>query len=107
MINNSNQKYVKMTKKIIYQIQNSKRKDITKYQTFCFRQSKEIKLWCEQNNINCNIVEDLIFKRNKLKSIDIWYNEKEILYDDRTRDYGHQYLDFRKIKQNVVLCPSQ
>ena len=91
-----------MTEKIIYQIQNSKRKGITKYQTLGFKQAKEIKLWCDQNNINCNIVEDLIIKRNKLKSIDIWHDEKGILYDDGTHDYGNQYLNFRKIKQNVV-----
>ena len=40
MINSSNQKYVKITEKNIYQIQNSKQKGITKYQTLGFTQAK-------------------------------------------------------------------
>jgi len=102
MIEGSTNKYLKMTNQIIYQIQNGKRKGITKYQTLGFRQAKEIKLWCDEKNINCNIITDQTITRNKLVNIDIWHDKNGNLYDDGYEDYGNQYLDFRSIKQNVV-----
>ena len=102
MVEGSNKKYVKMTEQITHQIQNSKRQGITKYQTLGWKHAKEIKSWCDENNINCNIVTDQTITRNKLQSIDIWHDEKGVLYDDGYEDYGNQYLDFRSIKQHVV-----
>ena len=102
MVEGVTKKYVKMTEQITHQIQNSKRQGITKYQTLGWKHAKEIKSWCDENNINCNIVTDQTITRNKLQSIDIWHDKKGNLYDDGYEDYGNQYLDFRKIKQNVV-----
>lgn len=89
-----------MTEQNIRQIQGSKRK--VKYQTLGWKNAKEIKSWCDENNIFCNIVTDQNITRNKLVNIDVWHSIDGNLYDDGTRDYGHQYLDFRCIKQNVV-----
>ena len=102
MAERATKKYVKMTEQITHQIQNSKRQGITKYQTLGWKHAKEIKSWCDENNINCNIVTDQTITRNKLQSIDIWHDEKGYPYDDGGRDYGNQYLDFRSIKQHVV-----
>lgn len=102
MVEGSTKKYVKMTDQIIYKIQNGKRKGIIKYQTLGYKQAKEIKLWCDENNINCNIITDQTITRNKLVNIDIWHDKKENLYDDGYEYCGNQYFDFRKIKQNVV-----
>ena len=102
MVEGSNKKYVKMTEQITHQIQNSKRQGITKYQTLGWKHAKEIKSWCDENNINCNIVTDQTITRNKLQSIDIWLDEKGYPYDDGYEDCGNQYLDFRSIKQHVV-----
>lgn len=102
MVNNSAKKYIKTTKNIIHKITNGKRKGKIKYQTLGWKQAKEIKLYCDENNINCDIIEDKNIMRNKLKNIGIWYDINGDLYDDETRDYGHQYLDYRKIKQKVV-----
>jgi hypothetical protein len=102
MVEGSTKKYVKMTDQIIYKIQNGKRKGIIKYQTLGYKQAKEIKLWCDENNINCNIITDQTITRNKLVNIDIWHDKEGNLYNDGCRDYGNQYLDFRSIKQNVV-----
>lgn len=102
MVSGATNKYTKMTEKIICQIQTTKRKGTVKYQTLGWRQAKEIKLWCNQNNINCTLVEDSHISRNKLISIDIWHNDDGTLYSDGTEDYGREYLDFRKSKQNVV-----
>ena len=102
MVESSAKKYVKMTDQIIYKIQNGKRKGIIKYQTLGYKQAKEIKLWCDEKNINCNIITDQTITRNKLVNIDIWHDKKRNLYDDGYEDYGNQYLDFRSIKQNVV-----
>ena len=77
MIEGSTNKYLKMTDQIIYKIQNGKRKGIIKYQTLGFRQAKEIKLWCDEKNINCNIITDQTITRNKLVNIDIWHDKKE------------------------------
>ena len=102
MVEGATKKYVKMTEQITHQIQNSKRQGITKYQTLGWKHAKEIKSWCDENNINCNIVTYQTITRNKLQSIDIWHDEKGVLYDDGYEDYGNQYLDFRSIKQHVV-----
>jgi hypothetical protein len=102
MVEGATKKYVKMTERITHQIQNGKRKGITKYQTLGWKHAKEIKSWCDENNINCNISTDQTITRNKLQSIDIWHSIDGNLYDDGYRDYGNQYLDFRSIKQNVV-----
>ena len=102
MVEGSNKKYVKMTEQITHQIQNSKRQGITKYQTLGWKHAKEIKSWCDENNINCNIVTDQTITRNKLQSIDIWHDEKGYLYDDYFDDYGYMYLNYRSIKQPVV-----
>ena len=102
MAERATKKYVKMTEQITHQIQNSKRQGITKYQTLGWKHAKEIKSWCDENNINCNIVTDQTITRNKLQSIDIWLDANGDLYDDGGRDYGYMYLDFRRIKQHVV-----
>jgi hypothetical protein len=102
MVNNSSKKYIKTTENIIHKITNGKRKGKIKYQTLGWKQAKEIKLYCDENNINCDIIEDKNIMQNKLKNIGIWYDIEGNIYDDGTRDYGHQYLDYRKIKQNVV-----
>ena len=102
MAERATKKYVKMTEQITHQIQNGKRKGITKYQTLGWKHAKEIKSWCDENNINCNIVTDQTITRNKLQSIDIWHDEKGYLYDDYFDDYGYMYLNYRSIKQPVV-----
>jgi hypothetical protein len=102
MAERATKKYVKMTEQITHQIQNSKRQGITKYQTLGWKHAKEIKSWCDENNINCNIVTDQTITRNKLQSIDIWHDEKGYLYDDYFDDYGYMYLNYRSIKQPVV-----
>jgi hypothetical protein len=102
MVNNSAKKYIKTTENIIHKITNGKRKGKIKYQTLGWKQAKEIKLYCDKNNINCNIIEDDNIMQNKLKNIGIWYDIEGNIYDDGTRDYGRQYLDYRKIKQRVV-----
>lgn len=102
MVNGSNEKYLRTTEKLKHQILNSKRKGIVKYQTLGWKQAKEIKLWCEQNNIQCDIVEDTKVVRNKLDNINIWFDSDGRLYDDGCRDYGRQYLDFQYKKQQVV-----
>jgi len=102
MISGTTQKYKRTTSQIIHQIQTGKRKGTIKYQTLGWKQAKEIKLWCDENKINCNIVEDLNIMRNKLHSIDTWWDIDGTLYDDGTRDYGNEYIDFRIIKQHVV-----
>ena len=100
MVDGANLKYTKMTEQIIRQIQTTKRK--VKYQTLGWKQAKEIKSWCDENNIICNIVTDPIITRNKLVNIDVWHSIDGNLYDDGYLDYGNQYLDFRSTKQNVV-----
>lgn len=102
MIDGSNKKYIDTTTKIIKQIQTNKCNENKKYQTLGWKQAKEIKKWCNENNYVCNIIEDPIIERNKLQYIDVWFDENGDLYDDGTRDYGRQYLDFRSTKQNVV-----
>ena len=102
MVDGSNLKYKKMTEQIIQQIQTTKRNGKVKYQTLGWKHAKEIKLWCDENNVICNIVTDPIITRNKLVNIDIWHSIDGNLYDDGCRDYGNQYLDFRSTKQNVV-----
>ena len=102
MVNGANLKYKKMTEQIIRQIQTTKRNGKVKYQTLGWKHAKEIKSWCDENNINCNIVTDQTITRNKLQSIDIWLDANGDLYDDGGRDYGYMYLDFRRIKQHVV-----
>lgn len=91
---NAIQKYKNMTEKIINQIQMSKRKGNVKHQTLGWKQAKEIKKWCEQNNIICNIVEDVNITQNKLHSIDMYVDNDGINNDN--------YINFIKIKQNVV-----
>ena len=100
MVAGANLKYKKMTEQIIRQIQTTKRN--VKYQTLGWKHAKEIKSWCDENNIICNIVTDPIITRNKLINIDIWHSIDGNLYDDGSRDYGNRYLDFRSTKQNVV-----
>ena len=102
MVGGATNKYKKMTDQIIHQIQTSKRKGTRKYQTLGWKQAKEIQSWCHSNNINCSIVQDTDITRNKLQSIDIWYDINGELYDDGSRDYERQHLDFRNTKQNVV-----
>ena len=102
MVDGANLKYTKMTEQIIRQIQTTKRKGKVKYQTLGWKQAKEIKSWCDENNIICNIVTDPIITRNKLVNIDVWHSIDGNLYDDGYLDYGNQYLDFRSTKQNVV-----
>jgi hypothetical protein len=102
MVDGANLKYTKMTEQIIRQIQTTKRKCKVKYQTLGWKQAKEIKSWCDENNIICNIVTDPIITRNKLVNIDVWHSIDGNLYDDGYLDYGNQYLDFRSTKQNVV-----
>ena len=102
MVDGVNLKYTKMTEQIIRQIQTTKRKGKVKYQTLGWKQAKEIKSWCDENNIICNIVTDPIITRNKLVNIDVWHSIDGNLYDDGYLDYGNQYLDFRSAKQNVV-----
>ena len=101
MVDGANLKYKKMTEQIIRQIQTTKRMKV-KYQTLGWKHAKEIKSWCDENNIICNIVTDPIITRNKLVNIDVWHSIDGNLYDDGYEDYGNQYLDFRSIKQNVV-----
>ena len=55
MVDGANLKYTKMTEQIIRQIQTTKRKGKVKYQTLGWKQAKEIKSWCDENNIICNI----------------------------------------------------
>lgn len=102
MANKATQKYRKMLEKITHQIRTSKRKGIVKYQTLGWKQAKEIKLWCDSNNINCKIVEDVNIVRNKLQHIDVWHDINGNLYNDGTRDYSNQHLDFRSRPQKVV-----
>lgn len=102
MVDGASIKYRKMTDQIIRQIQTAKRKGNVKYQTLGWRQAKEIKSWCDQNDIICNIVTDPVITRNKLVNIDVWHSIDGNLYDDGCRDYGHQYLDFRRKKQDVI-----
>lgn len=102
MVDGTNKKYIKMKKQIIQQIQTTKRKGKVKYQTLGWKHAKEIKSWCDENNIICNIVTDPNITRNKLVNIDVWHSIDGNLYDDGYEDYGNQYLDFRTIKQNVV-----
>jgi hypothetical protein len=102
MVDESNKKYKKMTEKIIQQIQTSTRNGKVKYQALGWKHAKEIKSWCDENYINCDIVVDPIITRNKLVNIDIWHAINGNLYDDGYGDYGNQYLDFRSTKQNVV-----
>lgn len=102
MVKGSNLKYKKMTEQIMRQIQTTKRKGKVKYQTLGWKHAKEIKSWCDENNIICNIVTDPIITRNKLVNIDVWHSTDGNLYDDGYNDYGRMYLDFRSTKQNVV-----
>lgn len=102
MIDGANKKNTRMTEQIIRQIQTSNRKGNVKYQTLGWKHAKEIKSWCDKNNVICNIVTNPIITRNKLVNIDIWHTIDGNLYNDGTRDYGRQYLDFRYVKQNVV-----
>ncbi len=102
MVRGANEKYKKMTEKIIQQIQTSKRKGKVKYQTLGWKHAKEIKSWCDKNNVICAIVTDPIVTRNKLSSVNIWHTVDGELYNDGTRDYGHQHMDFHHKKQNVV-----
>lgn len=103
MVDGANAKYKRTMEQTINKIQNSKRKGTTKYQTLGYKQAKEIKAWCIENNVNCEIIEDQNVTRNKLSSVDIWFDrEEDCTYDDGTRDYGRQFLDFRTKKQNVV-----
>ena len=102
MVVRANLKYNKMTEQIIRQIQTTKRKGKVKYQTLGWKQAKEIKSWCDENDLICNIVTDPVITRNKLVNIDVWHSIDGNLYDDGYRDYGNQYLDFRSTKQNVV-----
>ena len=102
MVEGATKKYKKMTEQIINQIRTSKRKGNVKYQTLGWKHAKVIKSWCDENNINCNIVTDPTITRNKLVNIDIWFSIDGNLYDDGYEDYGNQYLDFHSIKQNVV-----
>ena len=91
MVDGANLKYTKMTEQIIRQIQTTKRKGKVKYQTLGWKQAKEIKSWCDENNIICNIVTDPIITRNKLVNIDVWHSIDGNLYDDGFLDYGNQY----------------
>lgn len=102
MVSNANRKYNKTLNDIKNRILASKRKGITKYQTLGYKQSKEIKLWCEENNINCNIVEEPSITRNKLTNIDIWHDTEGNLYDNGCRDYGNMWIDYRNTRQNVI-----
>ena len=102
MVDGANLKYTNLTEQIIRQIQTTKRKGKVKYQTLGWKQAKELKSWCDENNIICNIVTDPIITRNKLVNIDVWHSIDGNLYDDGFLDYGNQYLDFRSTKQNVV-----
>lgn len=102
MLNNTVDKYTRVTNEIKHKIKTGKRKGLIKYQTLGWKQAKEIKLWCCKNNINCDIVEDLNVTRNKLQSINVWHKANGELYDDGTRDYSRQFLDFCNKKQNVV-----
>lgn len=93
---NTVQKYKKMTEKIINQIQKRKRKGTVKFQTLGWKQAKEIKYWCNQNNIICNIVEDKNITQNKLQYMDS-------RYDFDFDDHGcNRSIVFVKDKQNVV-----
>jgi hypothetical protein len=102
MVVRANLKYKKMTEQIIRQIQTTKRNGKVKYQTLGWKQAKEIKSWCDENDLICNIVTDPVITRNKLSNIDVWHSIDGNLYDDGYRDYGNEYLDFRSTKQNVV-----
>jgi hypothetical protein len=102
MVDGANLKYRKMTEQIIRQIQTTKRNGKVKYQTLGWKHAKEIKSWCDENNIICNIVTDPNVTRNKLVNIDVWHSVDGNLYNDGYEDYGNQYLDFRSTKQNVV-----
>ena len=55
MVDGANLKYTKMTEQIIRQIQTTKRKGKVKYQTLGWKQAKEIKSWCDENNINTDL----------------------------------------------------
>ncbi len=58
MVVRANLKYKKMTEQIIRQIQTTKRNGKVKYQTLGWKQAKEIKSWCDENDLICNIVTD-------------------------------------------------
>lgn len=102
LVDKTKSKYNEMTEKIKQQILTGKKKGVVNYQTLGWKQAKEIKNWCDENNIKSDIIEDTNIVRNKLKNIYIWHDIDGNIYDDGTDDYARQWMDFNKIKQNVV-----
>lgn len=96
MAEGANKKYQRNTNDIIKRIQNAKRKGITKYQTLGYKQAKEIKKWCQENNIDCSIVCDNEITRKKLTNIDVWFES------NWQENFGTDQINFVHKRQNVV-----
>jgi hypothetical protein len=102
VIKNTSKNFEKEFTKIISFIVKLKLGKTKKYMTQGYKQAKQIKKYCDENNISCEIEEDQNIKKNKLKSIKLLHDPTGNTYNSECRDYAGEHIIFCKEKCNVI-----